>query len=66
MKKQEIETNINLGLEYNTGRTKVTTEPSTQEEIQIEKHQGRDAKDKDQSDSAVSGIANFRILANNQ
>lgn len=66
MKKQEIESNINLGLEYNTGRTKVTIEPSTQEEIQIEKNQGRGYKDKGQSDNAVSGIANFRILANNQ
>ncbi len=66
MKKQETETNINLGLEYNTGRAKVTSEPSTQEEIQIEKSKGRDEKDKIQSDSAVSGVANFRILANNQ
>lgn len=66
MKKQETETNINLGLEYNTGSTKVTTEPSNQEEIQIKKVQGRDEKDKDQSDTAVSGVANFRILSNNQ
>ena len=66
MKKQETETNINLGLEYNTGSTKVTTEPSTQEEIQIEKGQGRDERYKDQSDTAVSGVANFRILSNNQ
>ncbi len=66
MKKQETETNISLGLEYNTGRTKVTEEPTTREEIQIEKSQGRDGKDKDQNDNAVSGIANFRILANNQ
>ncbi|MBE5954372.1 MAG: hypothetical protein E7257_09555 [Lachnospiraceae bacterium] len=66
MKKQETETNINLGLEYNTGSNKVATEPSTQEETQIEKSLGRNEKDKVQSDSAVSGIANFRILANNQ
>lgn len=66
MKKKGTETNIKLGLEYNTGSTKVTAEPSTQEEIQIEKSSGRNAKDKEQNDSAVSGIANFRILANNQ
>ncbi len=65
MKKHETETNINLGLEYNSGRTKVTAEAITQEDIQIEKSRGRDSRDKEQSDSAVYGVANFRILSNN-
>lgn len=66
MKKRGIETNINLGLEYNTGSIKTTDSPITQEEIQIDKSRGRDASDKVQNDSAVSGVANFRILSNNQ
>lgn len=66
MKKQRTEANIELGIEYNTGTIKTTDVPVTQEEIQIEKSMGRNEKDKDSSDRAVSGVANFRIIGNNQ
>lgn len=66
MKKSKTENNIDLGIEYNTGTIKTTSAPITQEEIQIEESRGRNEKDKDSNDSTISGIANFRIIGNNQ
>ena len=62
----EKETNIDLGLDMDTGISKKVKADITEEERSIAMEKGRNIDAKDRSDEAVSAIANFRVLSNNR
>lgn len=66
MKKKNVETNIDLKLDMNIGTTEGEKDKPTLEDLEITKSRGRDMLDKETSDNTISGIANFRVIGNNQ
>lgn len=64
MKKEE--TNIDLNLDMNIGTIEGEKGKPTLEDLEITKSRGRNILDKEANDSNVSGIANFRVMGNNQ
>lgn len=66
MKKKIVETNIDLNLDMNIGPIEGEKDKPTLEDLEIVKSRGRNMMDKEANDSIVSGIANFRVIGNNQ
>ncbi len=66
MKKRNAQTNIDLNLNMNIGTTEGEKDKPTIEDIEITKSRGRNMLDKETSDNTISGIANFRVIGNNQ
>ncbi len=57
------ETNIDLGLDMNTGIENKVSADISQEEKNIAEKNGRDVDNKDINDEMSMAIANFRILS---
>lgn len=66
MKKKSVETNIDLNLDVNVGTTEGEKGRPTQEDLEIIKSRGRNILDKETVDNTISGIANYRVMGNNQ
>lgn len=64
MKKKE--TNIDLGLDMDTGISDKVSADITEEEKSIALENGRNIDKKEGNDEAVSAIANFRVLSTNR
>lgn len=66
MKKKSVETSIDLNLDMNVGTTEGEKGKPTHEDLEITKSRGRDILDKEVADNTISGIANYRVIGNNQ
>ena len=66
MKKKSVERNIDLNLDMNIGTTEGEKGKPTREDLEIGKSRGRNMLDKETSDNTISGIANYRVIGNNQ
>lgn len=60
------ETNIDLGLDMDTGVSNKIEADITEEEKSIALENGRNIDKKEGNDEAVSAIANFRVLSTNR